>query len=95
MVASLRARIATDPEALAVFAERLIAGGYFDAHATRYTRRFEPTSIWLIEVTRAFPRLVQASVPLGVTKATYEIDLDKIPGQRVDITAALKKLGAT
>lgn len=94
MVASLRARAAPDAEASALLSERLIAAGYFDAHANGYARRFEQESIRLVEVTAAFPRLVQATVPLGVTKAIYEIDLDKFAGARLDIAAAAKKLGA-
>lgn len=94
MVASLRARVAPDAGASALFSERLIAGGYVDAHADGYARRFEQESIRLVEVTPTFPRLVQATVPLGVTKAIYEIDLDKVAGARLDIAAAAKKLGA-
>jgi hypothetical protein len=93
MVESLRARVAPDSEASALFLERLIAGGYLEAHADSYARRFEPESMRLVEVTPAFPRLVQGNVPLGVTKAVYEIDLDKVAGTRLDIAAALKKLG--
>jgi hypothetical protein len=94
MVAALRFQVAPDAEANALFSERLIAAGYFDAHADGYARRFKPESIRLVEVTAAFPRLVQATIPLGVTKAIYELDLDKVPGTRLDITAAAKKLGA-
>jgi hypothetical protein len=94
MVGTLRARAAPDAEAAALLSERLIAAGYFDAHAEGYARRFERETIRLMEVTAAFPKLVQATVPLGVTKAIYEIDLDKVPGARVDIAAAVKKLGA-
>lgn len=94
LVASLRARVATDAEASALLSERLIAGGYFDAHADRYPRRFEQESIRLVEVTAAFPRLVRATVPLAVTKAIYEINLDQVAGARLDIAAVAKKLGA-
>jgi hypothetical protein len=93
IVASVRAKTASDQEADAVFSERLIAAGYFDAHADRYVRRFESESIRLIEVTSSFPRLVQATVPPGVTRAIYDVDLDKVGGPRLDIAVALKKLG--
>lgn len=95
IVASLRSRTAPDAEATAFLSERLIAAGYFDAHADSYARRFESERIQLVEVTATFPRLVQAMVPLGVTKAVYEIDLDKVPGARLGIAAALKMLGVT
>ena len=75
-------------------AERLIAAGYFDAHADRYVRRFALADIRVVEVKDDFPRLTPGSVPLGVTKATYEIDLDKVLGPSIPTADALKKLGA-
>lgn len=93
MVASVRARVSLDAEATVLLSERLLAAGYFDAHADGYARRFDQESIGLVEVTSAFPRLLQATVPLGVTKVIYEIDLDKVPGPRLSIEMAIKKLG--
>jgi len=93
MVAAMRSRAAPHAETARVLSERLIAAGYFDAHAERYVRRFEPESIRLIEVASGFPRLVHATVPLGVTRAVYDVDLDKAGGPRLDIAAALKRLG--
>lgn len=93
MIASLRSRVSADAEATALLSDRLVAAGYFDAHAEGYVRRLDPEDIRLLEVTATFPRLVQATVPSGVTKAVYEIDLDKVAGARLDIAAALKKLG--
>jgi hypothetical protein len=93
MVAAARSRAAANPEAACVLGERLIAAGYFDFHGDRYVRRFEPESIRLIEVTSAFPRLVHATVPMGVTRAVYDIDLDKAGGPRLDVASALKRLG--
>ena len=50
--------------------------------------------IRVVEVKDDFPRLTPGSVPLGVTKATYEIDLDKVLGPSIPTADALKKLGA-
>ena len=33
-------------------------------------------------------------IPAGVMRAMYEIDLDKAPGENIDIENALKKMGA-
>jgi hypothetical protein len=77
-----------------LLSERLIAAGYFDAHADRYVRRFAPADTRVVEVKDGFPRLTPGSVPLGVTKAAYEIDLDKAAGPSVPTADALKKLGA-
>lgn len=94
IIASLKARVATDAEATSLLGERLIAAGYFDAHVESYARRFELESLRLMEVTADFPRLIQANVPLGVTKSVYEIDLEKVAGVRIEIATAAKKLGA-
>lgn len=94
LVASMRAKVALDPEATRLLSERLIAAGYFDAHADRYARRFEAAGIRLIEITPAFPRLVHATVPQGIMRAIYDIDLDKAAGPNWDVAAALMKLGA-
>jgi hypothetical protein len=93
MVETLRLRAALHAEAARVLSERLIAAGYFDAHAERYVRRFETESIRLIEVTSGFPRLIHATVPPGVTRAVYDVDLDKAGGLRLDFAAALRCLG--
>lgn len=92
-VASARARVSIDAEAARLLAERLIAASYSDSHADRYMRRFETLGIRLIEVTPAFPRLLHATVPHGITRAIYYIDFEKAAGPQWDLTAALKKLG--
>jgi hypothetical protein len=94
LVAEMRDIAAGESEAVRLLGERLIAAGYFDAHAERYVRRFALADIRVIEVKEGFPRLTPGSVPLGLTKATYEIDLDKAPGTSIPAADALKKLGA-
>lgn len=94
LVAEMRDVVAGDAEAVRLLSERLIAAGYFDAHADRYVRRFALAGIRIIEVKDGFPRLTSGSVPQGVTKATYEIDLDHAEGASIQVADALKKLGA-
>lgn len=93
MVAATRSQAAASAEAARIVDERLISAGYFDAHVDRYVRRFATESIRALEVTAAFPRLVHATVPAGVTSAVYGVDLDKAAGPRLDLAAALKRLG--
>ena len=93
LVAEMRDLIAGEPEAERMLSERLIAAGYFDAHADRYIRRFSLADIRVVEVIEGFPRLTPGSVPLGVTRATYEIDLDKTAGPSIPAANVLKKLG--
>ena len=94
LVAEMRDIAAGDAEAVRLLSERLIAAGYFDAHADRYIRRFTVADTRVVEVTDGFPRLTLGSVPLGVTKAIYEIDLDKVAWPSILAVDALKELGA-
>ena len=80
-------------EAERLLSERLLAAGYFDAHADRYPRRFALAGIRVVEVGHDFPRLTSGTVPAGIMRAMYEIDLDKAPGDNVGAEGALKKLG--
>jgi hypothetical protein len=94
LIEEMRDVAAGEAEATRLLTERLIAAGYFDAHADRYIRRFTLAEIRVVEVRDDFPRLTQGSVPPGVTRATYEIDLDKAAGPSIPAVDALKKLGA-
>lgn len=93
-VEAVRQTFNGDPEAKRVFAERLLAAGYLDVHAERYPRRFVPAGIKIFEVVDGFPRITPGTVPAGVKRVMYEIDLDKAPYVSVGPEEALKKLGA-
>lgn len=94
LVAEMRDIAAGDAEAGCLLSERLIAAGYFDAHSDRYIRRFTLVDTRVVEVKEGFPRLTPGSVPLGVKKAIYEIDLDTAAGPNIPAADALKRLGA-
>jgi hypothetical protein len=51
-------------------------------------------SIRILEVVDGFPRLTPGSVPDGVRRASYEIDLDRVAAPEVALADALRKLGA-
>lgn len=93
LVADMRDVTAGEPEAVRLLSERLIAAGYFDAHSDRYVRRFTLVDIRVVEVRDGFPRLTPGCVPLGITKATYEIDFDKAAISSISTVCALKQLG--
>lgn len=93
LVVALRDTSQGDAEATRLLSERLIAAGYFDTHADRYVRRFTLADTRIIEVMDSFPRLTLGSVPLGITRVMYEIDLDKAEGASVPAADALRKLG--
>ena len=83
-----------DPGTASTLDDRLVAAGYFDAHADRYPRRFAVVGTLVIQVGDGFPRLTIGRVPVGVTRAAYDIDLDTAVGHRVDVATALTKMGA-
>lgn len=83
-----------EAEAERLLAERLLAAGFIEQHSGRYSRRYTLASIRIVEVDKDFPRLTLGNVPTGITKASYEIDLDKTNGTVIEIDEALKKLGA-
>ena len=93
-VETLRDVVRGDEEAERALAERLVAAGYFDAHASGYARRFAHVASRIVEVGPTFPRLTPSRVPAGIVRASYEIDLDRAPGPNVGMDEALRKLGA-
>jgi hypothetical protein len=93
IVELLRVAIKGDDEAERLLSERLLAAGYTDSHSDRYPRKFEQIETRVVEVGGNFPRMTSGTVPAGIMKAIYEIDLDKAPGDNVGVEGALKKLG--
>ncbi len=94
LTASVREKLADDAAAVSVLAARLLAAGYAEAHADRYPRRFASEGMRVVEVGDGFPRLTPGSVPGGIRRAIYEIDLDRAPGVDDGVAGALRKLGA-
>lgn len=94
IVEAMRVKIKDDGEAERLLAERLLAAGYVDSHSDRYPRKFEQAGTRVVEVAGNFPRMTSGTVPAGIMRAMYEIDLDKAPGDNVGAEGALKKLGA-
>lgn len=93
IVEALRVATKGDSEAERLLSERLLAAGYTDSHADRYPRKFEHAGTRVLEVAGGFPRMTAGSVPPGIVKAIYQIDLDKAPGDDIGTRGALKKLG--
>ena len=83
-----------DANAESIFSEKLLSAGYLNLHAERYTRRFNMTSTRIIEVNDSFPRLTHGTVPTGVKRAVYDIDIDKVLGENLGISEILIRLGA-
>lgn len=87
LVASLRARLTTDPETQERFEDMLLSAGYLDAHASRYAEqgyfvRLEK----LYRVRRGFPRLVESDLPVGVGDTNYGLNLAACEPYVVDMS---------
>lgn len=89
----LRTRMADDDLALSHFNSRLLHAGLRDAHAEKYTRRFTLINYRLIRVTDGFPRLTAGNVALPIRQAKYELDLDLVPAQSVELEEVLLETG--
>lgn len=92
--AQAKAAVSHDPEASRLVSERLVEAGLFDSDAGRYVRRFALAGMRAYEVTASFPRLTHGTVPEGVNRAIYDIDLEKAGVPAVDLATALIKMGA-
>jgi hypothetical protein len=93
LVTRSRSMIKDDEFAAAHFELLLLHAGYVEKNSACYTRRFANRGINLFEVTDSFPRLTHRNVPAGVISAKYEIDLDTISSESVQVKTALRHLG--
>jgi hypothetical protein len=72
LVASVRTLVSIDAVADALFAEKLLAAGYADVHADRYTRRgYRTGELHCYRVIDGFPRIVTADLANGVGSVQY------------------------
>jgi hypothetical protein len=93
LVDHTRGRLNEVPFAASEFERLLREAGYFDGHASQYTRHFELAELRVCEVTGNFPRLTTGNVPTGVTAASYSIELDHNNEARLSLEQALERLG--
>ncbi|AZE96130.1 hypothetical protein C4J96_4041 [Pseudomonas orientalis] len=93
MVAETEYRLRGESGAVSFFRDRLMVAGYSDTQSRHYGRRFEPTETRVFFVSESFPRLTTGTVPVGVTRALYEINLDHATEFLSDLETALKLLG--
>lgn len=94
IIAEVERRLEHESGAAGLLRERLMVAGYSETHASQYTRKFQPKEDRILFVSEGFPRLTPGTVPLGVTRALYEINLDRAGDFLSDLNAALTKLGA-
>jgi hypothetical protein len=92
-VDSLREVLALHEDARADFDSRLIEAGFMDSMGGSYVRAFHVASVSYYEVGDGFPRLTRASVPRGVTRAIYDLDLDLVSQVPKSGEEILRQLG--
>lgn len=90
---ALRLSLKEDVEAIRLLDEKLLAAGYFDSQADRYSRGFISVDIRFLEVKVGFPRIIQGSVPNEIKRVSYDIDLERVSEENLDLVEVLKKLG--
>jgi hypothetical protein len=94
MIFEIRAMLVNNSVSCNSFDIKLLHAGYLDAMSEHYKRTFVLTSTKILHVTEDFPRLIRANVPRQVLQARYELDIDGIEADVVDVGGALQQLGA-
>ncbi|MBC9251115.1 hypothetical protein A9179_12590 [Pseudomonas alcaligenes] len=93
MVADIERRLDGEPGAAIFLRERLMVSGYYEGHLSHYTRRFELKERRVLSVSEGFPRLTPGTVPIGISRALYEINLEHAGDFLSDLDVALRLLG--
>ena len=94
MARRLLERLSVTSGTAKVFIESLLAAGLPPSHYGHYVRHFAPTACKVLEVGDGFPRFVPSNVADAVRHVQYELDLDKIVSDGLEITEVLERLGA-
>jgi len=93
LVALLRERLSGNATAQERFEDVLLAAGFLDAHAERYTERgYLVRKEKLFRVRRGFPRLVERDLPTGVGDTNYRLSVaacEKFSATASEMLAAL------
>lgn len=95
IVAEVECRLKGESGVVDLLYERLMVAGYTEAHSAQYCRRFDPKDRRVLLVTEGFPRLTTGAVPVGVTRAVYEINLDHVGNFLCNLDEALSQLGVS
>lgn len=93
LAADLRAMLAADSDAQALYDARVLRAGLQESMASSYDRTFVHVESVFLPVNDGFPRLVPQNVPAGVSAVRYELTLDLGRFERAPLTVALAQLG--
>jgi hypothetical protein len=93
LISETLALLSADPVARSSFNVKLLHAGYLEAAAEQYKRTFSHASERLFLIDGAFPRLTRVAVTPEIRQARYELDVDTIKAQPVELGIALDQLG--
>jgi hypothetical protein len=94
LVGDVNRRLQESASALDGFADKLVRGGYLEAFAAHYERRFTSVSTRIIPVGEGFPRLIRGNIAQEVSSARYVLDIDRITTPGIELRQVLLQLGA-
>jgi hypothetical protein len=81
-----------DKNSLKEFECNLIRAGYLSLYSSSYTRRYSASTLNMFHVTSEFPCLTRRNVAREIRSAHYDIDLDLLRAQSIEVSTALKHL---
>jgi hypothetical protein len=94
IVVALREQMSGDTSAYSSLESKLLQAGYIDAHAARYTRRYQIVAVRFYPMVREFPRLTRSAIDPGVINARYSIVLDdSLP--TLELPEVIRQLGVS
>ena len=76
-----------------IFTEKLLDVGYYDHFSENYTRRFKLVTLRYLEVNDHFPKILNVNIPNQISRVSYDLDVDAIQSEEINISELLKKLG--
>lgn len=93
IVSAIRQSLFYDRSVLTQFDGALLHSGYLESLCKNYTRLFRIVDTHVLPISEAFPRITRKSVPTAVRSAYYEIDLDLVMLDDINLIDALRALG--
>lgn len=94
-IGKIRAIIQTaSPEVLLDFDLKLLQAGYYENYSNSYVRKFGYVGTRILHVDASVPRLVRSTIPSGILRARYEIDIESISAEDLSLKQALLSLEA-
>jgi hypothetical protein len=91
-ISEINELFSNDNEASFVWSTCLLQAGYKTEDGQKYVRRFNRQKLRIYEVDNSFPKLTSSTVPFGIKKAQYEIDIDSLKLQSLELRDLLNNL---